>query len=283
MEDARDEVDRLKWKLESAQTEVELQVARAREQTQVDHRKELESRDELIALLREKVQQLKGSKEVVELSSGSGCAPNTAEKVLESGGRVGRITLPSLPTFSGEESRDDEETFDRWVRRLERHAELEQWSDREKLLQLELRLKGRAERLFDFLSKESKSSFQAAVDGLRKRLAPVRREALVSAQLMKRKQKATEMVDQYAGTLRPYLTTATVGGKGWTRSQKIFSRETELFVLGLRMKWQEKVLPSAESFSDCLHQARAAEEQERQLNELHQTKGSECVRPAKSW
>ena len=77
------------------------------------------------------MQQLKGSKEVVDLSSGSRCALNTAEKVLESGGRVGRITLPLLPTFSGEESRDDEETFDRWVRRLERHAELEWWSDRE--------------------------------------------------------------------------------------------------------------------------------------------------------
>ena len=52
--------------------------------------------------------------------------------------------------------------------RLERHAELEQWSDREKLLQLELRLKGRAERLFEVLSEESKVSFQVAVDSLRK-------------------------------------------------------------------------------------------------------------------
>ena len=104
---------------------------------------------------------------MTESSLGSGCTPNAPEKVPESGGRV-RITLPSLPTFSGEESRDDEETFDRWVWRLERHAELEQWSDREKLLQLELRLKGRAERLFEVLSEESKVSFQAAVDSLRK-------------------------------------------------------------------------------------------------------------------
>ena len=73
VEDARDEVDRLQWKLESAQTEVELQVARVREQALVDHRKELEARDELIALLKEEV-QLQGSKEIVELSSGSGCA-----------------------------------------------------------------------------------------------------------------------------------------------------------------------------------------------------------------
>ena len=43
----------------------------------------------------------------------------------------------------------------------------------------------------------------------------------------------------------------------------------DLFVLGLALKWQEKVLPSSKDFGDCLHQARAAEEQERQLNEIH--------------
>ena len=280
LEDVRDEVDRLEWKLESAQTEVELQVARAREQALVDHRKELEARDELITLLKEKLQQQRGPKQVVELTSGSGCAPSTPEKV-ESGGRAGRMTLPSLSTFSGEESKDDGETFDRWVRRLEKHAELERWSEREKLLQLELRLKGRAERLFEVLSKESKGSFQAVVDGLRKRLAPVRREALVSAQLMKRKQKATETVDQYAQEFETLFDRSYGRREGMDQESKDLLKR-DLFVLGLRMKWQEKVLPSSESFSDCLHQARAAEEQERQLNELHQPKGPEAARPSKA-
>jgi hypothetical protein len=36
----------------------------------------------------------------------------------------------------------------------------------------------------------------------------------------------------------------------------------DLFVLGLKLKWQEKVLPSAETFAECLHQAQTAEEQE---------------------
>ncbi len=43
----------------------------------------------------------------------------------------------------------------------------------------------------------------------------------------------------------------------------------DLFVQGLLLKWQKKVLPSAETFSDALHQARAAEEQEKQLAVLH--------------
>ena len=147
----------------------------------------------------------------------------------------------------------------------------------EKLLQLELRLKGQAERLFEVLLKESKSSFQAAVDGLRKQLARVRREALVSAELMKQKQKAMEMVDQYAQDFETLFDHSYGWQEGMDQESKDLKRD--LFVLGLRMKWQ-KVLPSAESFSDCLHQARAAE-QERQLNELHQPKGSKSSRRLK--
>ncbi len=46
-----------------------------------------------------------------------------------------------------------------------------------------------------------------------------------------------------------------------------------LFVQGLKLRWQEQVLPSAETFADALHQARAAEEQDRQLGEMHLTRG----------
>ena len=52
----------------------------------------------------------------------------------------------------------------------------------------------------------------------------------------------------------------------------------DLFVIGLKLKWQEKVLPSAEDFGDCCHQARAAEEQERQLNKIHQTHSTDHLR-----
>ena len=52
-------------------------------------------------------------------------------------------------------------------------------------------------------------------------------------------------------------------------SRELLKRD--LFVQGLLMKWQEKVLPSANSFVDALHQARAAEEQKKQLLEIHDT------------
>ena len=69
------------------------------------------------------------------------------------------------------------------MRKLEKYAELESWSEREKLVQLELRLKGQAERLYKVLPTESKTSFSSAVESLKKRLTPARRDALLSAQL----------------------------------------------------------------------------------------------------
>ncbi len=39
----------------------------------------------------------------------------------------------------------------------------------------------------------------------------------------------------------------------------------DLFVQGLLLKWQEKVLPTTTTFADALHLVQAAEEQERQL------------------
>ena len=132
----------------------------------------------------------------------SGCPPDSVHtkdpEPVPSRGWTVRLSLPALSTYSGEENRDDEDSFERWVRKLEKYAELETWSDKEKLVQLEIRLAGRDERLFEVLPKESKGSFNTAVDSLKKRLAPARRDALLSAQLMKRKQLPSESVDQYA-------------------------------------------------------------------------------------
>ena len=75
------------------------------------------------------------------------------------------------------------------------YAELEKWTDREKLLQLELHLGGRAEKLYEVLPEEEKADFCKALGS---RLRPVCSEALLSARLMKRKHKETESVDEYA-------------------------------------------------------------------------------------
>ncbi len=106
------------------------------------------------------------------------------------------MTLPPLAKFGGDPSQDDD-AFDRWVRKLLRHAELEHWTEREKLLQVELHLGGRAEQVYELLPAESRSTFAKAVDSLKRRLNPVHSEALLSAQLIKKTQKQTESVEAY--------------------------------------------------------------------------------------
>lgn len=58
LEKVHDEIERMEWQLEVARKDTELCVARAREGGRVDHKKELETQDELVALLKEKAQQL---------------------------------------------------------------------------------------------------------------------------------------------------------------------------------------------------------------------------------
>ena len=53
---------------------------------------------------------------------------------------------------------------------------------------------------------------------------------------------------------------AIVGDREWMR---VLARD--LFIQGLLLKWQEKVLPSAETFADALYQARTMEEQSMQF------------------
>ncbi len=203
---------------------------------------------------------------VVKPVSGS-VSPTLEEGPASAGGQVRRLRLPTLPKFSGED-RDDADALPRWLRKLEKHAEVEQWSKREKLLQFESHLTGRAERTYEVLPREVTESFATAVTALKERLSPVRRKALVSAQLMRRKQRAEECVDVFAHDLED-LFERSYGCRAGMDSDTKELLKRDLFVQGLRLKWQEKVLPSAKTFTDALRQARAAEEQERQLTTLH--------------
>ena len=166
------------------------------------------------------------------------------------GGPIQQISLPPLATFDGKEH-DNGNAFDRWSRKLRRYAELQKWTDRDTLLQLELHLTGRAEEIYEVLPETVKRSPDSAMSALRERLHPVRNDALVSAQLMRRRQEPQETVDTYAQAFEQLF------GKSYGRHQgmDVTSRATlkrDLFVQGLLLKWQEKVLPSAETFEDAL-------------------------------
>ena len=124
-------------------------------------------------------------------------------------------------------------------------------------------------------------TFPKAVDALKQRLYPVRSEALLSAQLMRRKQQYSESVDQYAQDFESLFEKSYGRRSGMDLSSKEMLKR-DLFVQGLTLKWQEKVLPSAATFSDALHQARLAEEQHKQLGEIHKGRVQERPQPKKA-
>ena len=64
-----------------------------------------------------------------------------------------------------------------------------------------MHLAGCAERVYEISPSHVKESYVKATEALQKRLNPVRRETLVSAQLMHCKQQLNKSVDEYAQDL----------------------------------------------------------------------------------
>ena len=166
--------------------------------------------------------------------------------------------IETLTKFSGEDT-EDEGAFKRWLHKLERVAELYKWSDGEKLVQFELLLTGRAEKLYKLLSAGEDGSFKSATKALQKRLTPAGREALRSAQLMRRRQQTNESVDEFAQEFETLFEQSYGRRQGMDESSCAMLKR-DLFIQGLLLKWQEKVLPSPETFADALYQARTMEE-----------------------
>ena len=122
--------------------------------------------------------------------------------------------------------------------------------------------------MYEVLPASAKDTFPRAVESLKKRLQPVANEALLSSQLMKRKQRAGESFSTYTQELEALFEKSYGKRQGMDLTSKELLKR-DLFVQGLSLKWQEKVLPSAATFADALHQVRAAEEQDTLLGELH--------------
>ena len=177
------------------------------------------------------------------------------------------MQLPPLPMF-GDAEGEDGDALRRWVKKLHRYAEMQHWTARETLLQFELHLTGKAKFLYDVLSAEVKVNLDSAVDALCERLQPIQHAALASAQLIRRKQGAEESVDAYAQGFEQLFAKSYGNRTGMDSTSKCLLKR-DLFTQGLLRKWQEKISSSADTFHDVLFQARAAEEQENTLLELH--------------
>ena len=72
---------------------------------------------------------------------------------------------------------------------------------------------------------------------------------------MKRKQLPSESVDQYAQEFETLFDRSYGHRFGMDQESKDLLKR-DLFMLGLKMKWQEKVLPSAQTFADSTDSGR---------------------------
>ncbi len=100
LEGAHDEADRSEWELER---DLELAIARAKDCIRTEHAKELDTRDELISLLKEKVKRLLQESEKADSSDETGESKmGSRSPQVESppkdlgleGDRTRRMTLP---------------------------------------------------------------------------------------------------------------------------------------------------------------------------------------------
>ena len=152
------------WRLEESQRTPELMLMRVKENTREEmlraHERELQSQDYLLQLLKEKVgclqQQLERNPPTSSSEYLTREEQDTDHTVVhlvfdvshDTQHRPTMIKLSeTLTKFSGEDT-EDEGVFPRWLRKLERVAVLYKWNDGEKLVQFELLLTGRADKLY---------------------------------------------------------------------------------------------------------------------------------------
>lgn len=94
--------------------------------------------------------------------------------------------------------------------------------------------------LSEILPSHVKGFYAETTDALQERLNPVDREALVSAQLMQHRQRATESVDEFAQELKKLYERSYGRRQGMDEGSKEMLKR-DIFVQGLCLKWQDNV------------------------------------------
>ena len=87
-------------------------------------------------------------------------------------------TLPPLTHYNGEESQDEDNTFDRWIERFEERAHLAKWNEEQKLCQFKAHLEKTAQQVFEMMAADEKATYHKAVQALKQRFKPVDIEEL---------------------------------------------------------------------------------------------------------
>ena len=89
---------------------------------------------------------------------------------------------------------------------------------------------------------------------------------------MRRREQSNESVDEFTQDFKRLFAQSYSRRQGMDETSCPMLKQ-DLFIQGLLLKWQEKVLPSTETFADALYQARTMEEQSKQLSKMHTSGG----------
>ena len=173
-------------------------------------------------------------------------------------------SLPPLVHFSGEGSLVGEESFDRWLEHFEERAAVAGWSEDQKKYRLKMHLDKTAFQTFCMLSKETKQSYSAVVEALRKRFHPVDIEELRGAEFYQIYQKE-ESVEEIGIKLQSAARKAFPSLIGKEHDRLMKGR----FFQSLLPKWQRKLgAPKTdETFEDLFNRARTVEKHDEQYSQ----------------
>ena len=171
--------------------------------------------------------------------------------------------FPPLKRFSGENTSTDDDSFERWLEQLEERARIASWSADQQLYQLKMHLEGTALQVFRMLPDEERSTYNSAVQKLKKRFRPIDIEELKGIEFHQKIQ-ADESIEQLGIDLQ------TLGRKAFPQA---CGREFDCLLKGpffqaLRTKWQRKLgAPKpGETFYELYDRARTLERHEQQYN-----------------
>jgi len=171
--------------------------------------------------------------------------------------------VPPLPRFSGEtdSGKGDSETFADWRERFEMVAEVYQWDQRAKLVNLVTRLCGQAYSFYRSCDIRQRSNYTQLVEELSRHFTPVRIRAVQSSLFHDRQQKEKESVDDYTQELRSLFQKAYPQAMQGTTDLEDISKSIlcNQFVAGLLPDIKIKIAGTEGSFETLLTKARFEE------------------------
>ena len=171
-----------------------------------------------------------------------------------------------LDKFSADDA-EDIAAFDRWWRKLEICAAVNGWDPQRQLLELQLNLVGRAERMFELIPPGERSNIVQARLSLRQRLAPPEMAGLLARKFHNLWQMESESIDSFALKMEAAFKDS-YGRVGTMSDQAADALLLNHFTQHILPKYVEKIALAAD-YRSAVMLARTEEARLAEVGELH--------------